>query len=245
MPTLRVIHHPPAPGDWNMAVDDALAESVGNGAAPTLRFYSWRPATLSLGYFQRHEERAEHLASANCAQVRRSSGGGAILHDQELTYSLSLPADAPVARRTQELYLAVHQSLQETLATFGVHVALNERVSAAAPQPFLCFQRRAVGDVLLDAHKIAGSAQRRHLRAVTQHGSILLTASEFAPELPGIREISGFTIGAEALVDAWQIPLSERLGYAISHETLTEAEQSAAERIRLSKYADPVWTTKR
>jgi lipoate-protein ligase A len=245
MPTLRVIRDSPASGDWNMAVDDALAESVGLGTAPTLRFYEWSPATLSLGYFQLHAERGEHMASANCALVRRSSGGGAILHDQELTYSLSLPADEAVARRTQELYLAVHRSLLETLATLGVNVILNDRVNAAPTQPFLCFQRRAIGDVVLGDHKIAGSAQRRHLRAVTQHGSILLSASAFAPELPGIREICGVEISADTLFAAWQIPLSERLGYTISHETLTEVEQTAAERIRQSKYADLAWTTKR
>src|SRR5687767_6703039 len=93
MPTARLIIDPPAEGSWNMAVDEALLESAADSGEITLRFYEWSRATLSLGYFQSHAERSGHTASLACPMVRRSTGGGAIVHDQELTYSLVVPMD--------------------------------------------------------------------------------------------------------------------------------------------------------
>ncbi len=98
----RLIVHPPSPGAWNMAVDEALLmDAVENGVA-TLRFYQWSEPTLSLGYFQRYSDREQHAASRKCAVVRRQSGGGAILHDRELTYSLMLPAGSPLTRHAPD-----------------------------------------------------------------------------------------------------------------------------------------------
>src|ERR1700690_2091076 len=87
----HLIVDPPGEGAWNMALDEALLEAAQNEGIATLRFYSWREATLSLGYFQGAADRRLHQASADCASVRRASGGGAILHDCELTYSIALP----------------------------------------------------------------------------------------------------------------------------------------------------------
>src|SRR3569833_2236254 len=81
-------------GELNMAIDELLADA----ARPVLRFYAWRPATLSLGYFQAYADRHAHAASLGCPVVRRSSGGGAIVHDHEITYSLVVPVGHPWAR---------------------------------------------------------------------------------------------------------------------------------------------------
>ena len=95
---VRLIIDPPLRGPWNMAVDEALlADDVETDAA-TLRFYRWSEPTLSLGYFQSYADRELHAASRGCAVVRRQSGGGAILHDRELTYSLVLPPTNPLAQ---------------------------------------------------------------------------------------------------------------------------------------------------
>src|SRR5688500_9559950 len=91
MSALRVITDPPASGAWNMAVDEALLESAATGSVATLRFYEWHEPTLSLGYFQPAADREQHAASRACPLVRRASGGGAIVHDRELTYSLAWP----------------------------------------------------------------------------------------------------------------------------------------------------------
>ena len=87
----RLLFDTPAEGAWNMAVDETLGEIAAESGIATLRFYGWSRPTLSLGYFQNYDERLSHSASMNCAIVRRASGGGAILHDRELTYSLALP----------------------------------------------------------------------------------------------------------------------------------------------------------
>src|SRR5438445_617792 len=82
----RLIHDLPGDGPWNMAVDEALLEDAARSGRPTLRFYGWAEPTLSLGYFQPYAQRASHPPSSRCAVVRRPTGGGAILHDAELTY---------------------------------------------------------------------------------------------------------------------------------------------------------------
>ncbi len=106
----------PADGVWNMAVDEALLDAATVDGIATLRFYSWREPTLSLGYFQAHAERKLHAASLACPLVRRASGGGAILHDDELTYSIVLPQSHPAAARPDRLYQAFHQTLIDTLS---------------------------------------------------------------------------------------------------------------------------------
>jgi len=88
----RVIFDSAGDGAWNMAVDQALLMSAEQDGMVTLRLYAWAQPTLSLGYFQKHADRQLHTASATCPLVRRRSGGGAILHDQELTYSLAIPS---------------------------------------------------------------------------------------------------------------------------------------------------------
>src|SRR5512138_2930824 len=97
LPRWRLLRHPPAGGAWNMAVDEALAEAVGAGTSPpTLRLYGWERPTLSVGYLQR--EAAPAALAAEIPVVRRPSGGRAVLHDRELTYSLALPLDPPWSR---------------------------------------------------------------------------------------------------------------------------------------------------
>src|SRR5262245_22040097 len=105
----RLILDSPSPGAWNMAVDEVLLVDAAENNVATLRFYGWNEPTLSLGYFQRYEDRQQHAASRECAIVRRQTGGGAILHDRELTYSLVLPPRHPFAKQNEKLYQAVHQ----------------------------------------------------------------------------------------------------------------------------------------
>ncbi len=100
-----------------MAVDEALLHSKSN--APILRLYRWHPATLSLGYFQPLALRDNHPPSAGCPVIRRSSGGGAILHDTEITYSLIMPRLAR-DRAAEDLYECVHHAVVEWLRTWGM-----------------------------------------------------------------------------------------------------------------------------
>jgi len=247
----RVLDHlqakVPRHGAWNMAVDEVLLERAAHTGTCTLRFYAWSVPTLSLGYFQRAAERAQHAPSSGCPLVRRMSGGGAILHDQELTYSLALPEKHPLAGDHRGLYLAVHQALINTLAEWQVRAELvcGAATEGGTVQPFLCFLRRTEGDVLIDGMKIAGSAQRRRARAVLQHGSVLLARSPAAPELPGVEEITGRRISAAELSFAWASRLQRTLGVSFRPGTLGEEEQAAASGLVSERYANAAWTGKR
>src|SRR5258706_4595141 len=163
MSTARLIIDSPAEGEWNMAVDEVLLESAAAGM-PTLRFYQWQVPTLSLGYFQNVADRAQHSASLACPLVRRTTGGGAIVHDRELPYGFAAPQTDRRDASPAELYNAFHETLAEVLASLGVQVHLlrsEPRLEIGQDEPFLCFQRQAEGDVILEWAKICGSAQRR------------------------------------------------------------------------------------
>ena len=234
-----------------MALDEAMLESAAADGLATLRFYRWEEPTLSLGYFQRHDNRRRHRASQNCPLTRRPSGGGAIVHDQELTYSLALPGSHPLAVDVHPLYDAVHQALITALASLGVQARLYLQASGLPPgeQPFLCFERRAAGDVLVGDAKVAGSAQRRVRRrrhgAVLQHGSVLLARSSAAPELPGIADLTGALVTCDALVEAWIAPLEEQLSLALTPGSPTTSEGNRACAIAAEKYQASDWTERR
>jgi lipoyl(octanoyl) transferase len=125
MTPCRLIVDPPLDGAWNMGFDEALLEQAADAGTATLRFYQWQEPTLSLGYFQAYDERDTHAESRQAAVVRRQSGGGALMHDRELTYSISLPADHPLARQSPQLYDVVHRSLINLLAAEGIVAALH------------------------------------------------------------------------------------------------------------------------
>ena len=238
--TGRLILDSAAEGAWNMAVDEWLLRSAMD--RPTLRFYAWREATVSLGYFQRWQDRQAHAASRSCPSVRRHSGGGAIVHDNELTYSFVVPVSGRWARGAGEIYMRVHQALADGLATWGARCQL---ARAAAGDPFLCFQRRSEGDLLLEGHKVVGSAQRRHEGALLQHGSILLGRSPCAPELPGIAELTGQPVDWERAVAVCRAALGKALGLAWQPEPLHEEEKVAIAQIEAAKFAAPGWNHRR
>lgn len=240
---LRVLRTGALGGCDNMGLDEALLEAAPSGP-PTLRFYQWAAPTLSLGYFQRLEERQTHPASAACPVVRRSTGGGAILHDRELTYSYTAAAAFERSSGVAEtIYRQFHASLIEALSEWGVDARLCDSGSRASP--FLCFQRRARGDVLSGASKICGSAQRRHRGGLLQHGSVLLARSPFAPELPGIAEVSGVDLPTEGLVTAWLDRLSVRQGWETDVAPAPEPLLRRGADLAKEKYASGAWTGRR
>ncbi|UCE62284.1 MAG: hypothetical protein JSU63_11335 [Phycisphaerales bacterium] len=176
---IRILQDPPLDGPTNMARDEALLKSVGEGASPaTLRLYQWDPPTISLGYFQHYADyEALDPPASRLAVVRRTTGGGAILHDLELTYSLTLPVSHPLLSNGADwLYGLAHDAIVACLTELGAQTARAGRSddSGAARGPFFCFHRRHAFDLLLGSEKIAGSAQRRTAHAILQHGSIIL-----------------------------------------------------------------------
>ncbi len=227
-----------------MAVDEVLLEAAAAGRC-SLRFYRWQQPTLSLGYFQAIDDRRRHAASLGCPVVRRSSGGGAIVHDREVTYSVALPGGHPLALGRVLLYQAVHETLIEVLAEAGVRAELYRREPQEGERcscPFLCFQRRAAGDVVVGTVKVAGSAQRRLQGAVLQHGSVLLGRSPAAPELDGLREVSGEPLHDDPLIEAWAERLRRRLDLVWQRQPLTGQQRAEAADLARRKFAADAWT---
>ncbi len=230
-----------------MAIDEVLAHSAAERGVNTLRFYSWDPPTLSLGYFQRATDRQTHISSSTCAWVRRTSGGGAILHDRELTYSFATATPVGDRGESTQQYDLFHDSLLEVLTAWNVRARRCAKIEVQddQPEPFLCFERRTCGDVLLGDAKIGGSAQRRRRGAMAQHGSVLLKQSRFTPELPGILELASVSIEYDDLVDRWSSELIQRLGGAIDSTEYTCEELEQAKSLVYNKFGAEAWNAKR
>jgi lipoate-protein ligase A len=175
----------PRSGADNMAIDESLLVSAIEHKTQTLRIYRWREPTVSLGYFQKEDDPVLETRFAGLPRVRRLSGGGALLHDREITYSIALPDGHPLAEAPTLLYDQVHAALVSLLKDLGAP-ALVRGEKRDQPEPFLCFGRGDPRDIVLAGHKIVGSAQRRRRGAILQHGALLLERSAHAPEFPGL-----------------------------------------------------------
>lgn len=232
-----------------MAWDEAYAQSVAQSKTPTLRLYQWSAPTLSLGYFQRYDDRRQHPPSGDCAVVRRTSGGGALMHDREWTYSLAVPRTEGLD--SDKLYQLVHESLCEHLQQFGVDVrpwgrATDERREGE----FLCFHRRTEHDLVVQGHKVVGSAQRKRRQVLMQHGAVLLQRSPHAPELPGVCDLAELPAGDCATLESsfsndWINALSEKLRWSFAHSMPTEAEKDLAKDLANSRFLCEDWNFRR
>jgi lipoyl(octanoyl) transferase len=192
----RLLTGPAESGPRNMAVDEALLQSVIEGRRPTVRFYTWSPPTLSLGVNQSvHEIDREELARRGFGLVRRPTGGRAVLHQHELTYAVAAPENEPrVSGGVIESYRKISAALVEGLREMGVPVSLaepdpdlyremtrarreSERDPAGAAElehGAVCFSTASAYELGVGRRKLVGSAQARRGGALLQHGSILL-----------------------------------------------------------------------
>jgi lipoate-protein ligase A len=152
---------------YNMALDEALLEAVSSGASlPALRFFGWKPPAVSLGYFQGLEEEVDLEACRRHGVdvVRRISGGGAVFHHAEITYSLIMPLSHPRADSSvSESYRVLCAGITAGLGRLGVGAVF-------AP----------INDILAGGRKISGNAQTRRKGCLLQHGTVLL---DLDPEL--------------------------------------------------------------
>lgn len=229
-----------------MAVDEVLAQRAAAQQQCHLRIYGWLEPTVSLGYFQKLADRKAHLPSIDCPLVRRPSGGGAIVHDREITYALAVPRLSGGGDQ-RDLYRRVHQGVVGLLARLGVHASIfpPDPDDEAVHSPFLCFQRRVEGDVLLDGCKVVGSAQRRFRGAVLQHGSILLQTSLAAPELPGVEELSAIRLPRDEWVSLLLAALVAAFQFEPHSEPLAEEEHCAAAVLADQRFRQPQWNARR
>ncbi|MCC6895575.1 MAG: lipoate--protein ligase family protein [Anaerolineae bacterium] len=266
----RLIYDNPANGAWNMAVDEAIMESVGAGnSPPTLRLYAWLPSCLSLGYGQR-------VADVDFARtdyygwdvVRRPTGGRAILHADELTYSLSLPVDDDLAAGTVvESYQRISAALVTGLIRLGAAPQADKRAERIESGP-VCFETPSHYEITLNERKLIGSAQLRRRGAVLQHGSLPLWG-DIARICEGL--VFPDDTGRESAIHHVRqraITLEESLGYAVTwedaavalvngfahtyavdfsayHAALTDDEYNRAVQLMTEVYATSDWTHRR
>ncbi|PTI74140.1 octanoyltransferase [Staphylococcus succinus] len=168
---------------YNMAMDEALLNFVSRGEIdPVIRFYTWNPATLSVGYFQRltKEIDIEKVKAKGYGMVRRQTGGRGVLHDKELTYSVIVPESHPEMPSTvTEAYRVISEGLLEgfKLLGFDTYFAIprskEEREKLKQPRSAVCFDAPSWYELVVEGRKIAGSAQVRQKSVILQHGSLL------------------------------------------------------------------------
>jgi lipoate-protein ligase A len=224
-----------------MAVDEVLLASPS--PRPTLRFYTWQPAALSLGYFQRW---ADFASLAGQPIVRRFSGGGAIHHADELTFSIAAPQQHPLyAGEVRQSYERVHDLLALALAEFGVSARMRgatplvSDVAASA----MCFHQSTDVDLAWDGAKGVGSAQRRKDERVLHHGSIKLGGTALEPGVATLRTRAP-ALTAEELAARIEAVFVRELGAVLEPSELDEGELERAER-RASFYSSEAFLCRR
>ncbi|WP_028547805.1 lipoate--protein ligase family protein [Paenibacillus sp. UNC451MF] len=182
-PTWRFISSGLHDPSYNMAVDEAILIAHSEGkSVPTVRFYGWNPPTLSIGYFQKSEEvDFEQLREEQLGFVRRPTGGRAVLHDKELTYSIIVSESYPgIPSGVTEAYRVLSEGLLLGFQKLGLDAQMVQLASEEDKSKYAsmgssaCFDSPSWYELVVEGRKIAGSAQTRQKQVVLQHGSILL-----------------------------------------------------------------------
>lgn len=255
----------------NMAIDEAIVKAHAAGQVPpTIRFYGWQPAAVSLGYFQKA---AAEVDLAECRRlgidvVRRLTGGRAVLHDTELTYSIVVSEKHPLVPTTiTASYRLFSQGLMDGLKLLGIEAQMTMPRSAYGqtkrqPASAACFDAPSHYEVTFDGRKLIGSAQVRKEGVVLQHGSLLLRfdpakvaavlnlptpeAKDKLAAMLGKRAISlahaaKREIGWEEACQALQSAFGPALGIELEADSLTQAEQAMAQELAAGKYTQDSW----
>jgi lipoyl(octanoyl) transferase len=177
---MRLLFDGKVEGAVNMGRDEALLEFVRRGQSPmTFRVYGWSVPTISLGAGQSYQGYVDLTGpAAGLPVIRRRTGGGAILHDAELTYSMTVAKREYPDGSPTEVYKLLQEAIVATLCEVGLPAALRPIGQAASPfaqrDIFWCFHRKYDFDIMVRGEKMGGSAQRRLPDALLQHGSIML-----------------------------------------------------------------------
>ena len=267
MTTWRLLITPPARGAWNMAVDEAILDHAGRGEVlPTLRLFAWDPPCLSLGRAQPFTDvDTDRLAVYGWDVVRRMTGGRAILHTDELTYSVTGPVDEPrLAGSLLDSYNRLAGALLAAVRDLGLPVEMKEDrpENSGTPNP-VCFEVPSTYEITVDGKKLIGSAQARRREGVLQHGSLPLTGDlsricqalvfpdEASREMAmqrllaratTVESVLGRDVAWETAKQAFVRAFETQLGLKLEKGELSESELSRAEQLVNEKYAHPSWT---
>lgn len=269
----RLIVSPPMSGAENMAIDEAIMAAVREGRVPpTVRLYSWTPPTLSIGAFQSVEREVDvdQCRALGVGLVRRPTGGRAVLHDAEVTYSFIVSESHPlIPAGVRESYQVAASAIVEGLVSMGVpaqmHAKDDDRPRDARPgtgHAPACFDSSSWYEITVDGKKLVGSAQRRESGILLQHGSILLDLDVdklmqvlrfssierrnlshrlLLEQTATVSSVLGRPVTFEETATAVISGFAKRLGTELDPESLTKHEAELAERLVNDKYGSLEW----
>ncbi|MCL5734234.1 MAG: lipoate--protein ligase family protein [Actinobacteria bacterium] len=247
----------------NMAIDEAILDAHIQGCCPpTLRVYRWDPRAISVGYFQNLETEidAQKCQESGVDVVRRLTGGKAILHDDELTYSIVTSEEYGSPKSLARSYWLLNQGLIAAYGILGLKVGLEAH--PGEPSSAACFSGAGSADLTFEGRKVCGSAQYRRGTALLQHGSLPISVdapllfsalqfpsdaareeaqAEFGRRAVSLSEIHGETIGWEELAQAVFNGFQSALGITFHEETLSAEEIDSARSLSSRKYRSPEW----
>lgn len=247
-------------GAWNMAADVALMERARRSGQTVFRAYAWSCPTLSFGRHESARARfsAARIAAAGLDTVRRPTGGRALLHDHEVTYSVTAPVDA--SESLGDSVRRINGILRRALGRLGVDAVEADAPRSLRPEGAACFAVPAPGELTLGGRKIAGSAQVRHDGALLQHGSILLdddqgriaslTDGPFLGAAPAasLREALGAEVGFADVRDALFHEVALLAGRPAASLVLPlddDALSAPSLQAPLAQFRDVAWTWRR
>ncbi|BCX02446.1 MAG: octanoyltransferase LipM [Candidatus Roseilinea sp.] len=260
----RLIYDRAHDGATNMARDEAISRAVSAGQQPpTLRLYGWQPPALSLGQSQRIDAVDEARCRADgIGIVRRPTGGLAILHADELTYSISLPITHPIAEGdVMTSYRRIAAAIMHALRLLGVpDVGANRVAQEDKAKGPVCFEAPSDYEVVGGGRKLVGSAQWRRVDGVLQHGSLPLHGDiaqicAYLHDAPApervrahaatLQDVLGRKVSWDEAADVWQRAFAEALDLQLTVGTLSAEELHCADELRATKYANKDWTHRR
>lgn len=222
----RLIYDTPMNGRRNMAVDEAILEAViAREVPPTLRLYAWHPPCLSIGYGQssRDADKAR-IAALGWDWVRRPTGGKAILHTDELTYSVAVAGEHPFA--TQDIvtsYRTISHALTAALSRLGLMPESKAKDADIKAAGAVCFEVPSHYEITVGGRKLVGSAQMRRHDGVLQHGTLPLTGdiSRICDAL--VYPTEAARTSARAQVHTRALTLEEALGHTVTWQQAADA----------------------
>jgi len=253
----RIVVTPASPGAENMALDEALMERARSTGESVARVYAWSRPTISLGRNQTAKGLydLERIRALDLDVVRRPTGGRAILHHREITYSVTAPAGE--SSGLGESYTRINGILLDALARLGVEAAIATPIRKSAPPSMSpCFNEPSAGELTFDGRKLAGSAQWRADGALLQHGSILIAddqsvlstlAVERGPDIPApatLLDALGFAPTLDDVAGALTDAIESIDGVPPS-ELVLDDEIRARTSDLVVRYKDIAWTWRR
>lgn len=267
----RLLVSPSARGSWNMAVDEAILERCGMpGSLTTLRLYAWNPACLSLGYAQPYSDiDLERLKISGWDLVRRPTGGRAVLHIDELTYSvIGSEAEPRLAGTVLETYNRLAQALTRALNLLGLDVEINEKKLPGGRVNInpVCFEVPSAYEITVGGKKLVGSAQMRRKTGVLQHGSLPLfgdlsrilqvlvyptetarsqAAQSLLNRATTIEKAINRKVTRQEAADAYIQAFQKELNIEFTQTELTPEEELRAGELEINKYKNREWTENR